>query len=107
MRLYSNTVYGVVNAIDEIFNQDRYADKVIEKTLRSNPKWGAREPAFIAESIYAMVRWSRLINTISLSDVLFHLFATCWLMQGHELPPGKELQGFSTADMKFRYNAIT
>src|SRR5690606_3299179 len=30
-----------------------------------------------------------------------------WLMQGHELPPWKEFQGISTADMKFRYNAIT
>ncbi|HLU88942.1 MAG TPA: hypothetical protein VKZ51_03860, partial [Cyclobacteriaceae bacterium] len=107
MRLYSNTVYGVVNAIDEIFNQDRYADRVIEKTLRSNPKWGARDRAFIAESVYEMVRWWRLINTISPSDDLFHLFATYWLMQGHELPPWKEFQGSSTADMKFRYNAIT
>ena len=52
MRLHSNTFYGVINAIDEIFNRDRYADKVIEKVLRSNPKWGARDRAFIAESVY-------------------------------------------------------
>src|SRR5690606_8063617 len=107
MKLHSNTVYGVVNAIDEIFNRDRYADKVIENVLRSKPKWGAGDRAFIAESVYEMVRWWRLINTISPSDDLFHLFATYWLMQGHELPPWKEFQGISTADIKFRYNAIT
>ena len=76
MKLHSNTVYGVVNAIDEIFNRDRYADKVIENVLRSNPKWGARDRAFIAESVYEMVRWWRLIYTISPSDDLFHLFGT-------------------------------
>lgn len=106
MRLHSNTVYGVINAIDEIFNQDRYADKVIENTLRSNPKWGARDRAFIAESVYEMVRWWRLIHSISPSDDLFHLFGTYWLMQGHELPTWKEFRGIDPDEIKDRYNAI-
>ncbi|MEX2591413.1 MAG: RsmB/NOP family class I SAM-dependent RNA methyltransferase [Anditalea sp.] len=107
MRLHSNTVYGVVNSIEEIFNRERYADKVIEKTLKSNPKWGARDRAFIAESVYEMVRWWRLINEISPSDDLFHLFGTYWLMQGHELPPWREFQGINAADIKSRYTSIT
>jgi 16S rRNA (cytosine967-C5)-methyltransferase len=40
MKLFTNTVYAVVQAIDEIFNDNRYADKVIERTLKSNPKVG-------------------------------------------------------------------
>lgn len=107
MRLHSNTVYGVINAIDDIFNQERYADKVIEKVLRSNPRWGARDRAFIAESVYEMVRWWRLINVISPSDDLFHLFGTYWLMQGHELPEWKEFRGVDPAEIKFRYQSIS
>lgn len=107
MKLHSNTVYGVVNAIDEIFNRERYADKVIEKTLKSNPKWGARDRAFIAESVYEMVRWWRLINEISPSGNLFHLFGTYWLMQGHELPSWKEFQGINAPDIKSGYMSIT
>lgn len=107
MRLHSNTVYGVVNAIDEIFNQERYADKVIEKTLKSNPKWGARDRAFIAESVYEIVRWWRLINEISPSDDLFHLFGTYWLMQGHELPDWREFQGINPEEIKARYTSIS
>ncbi len=106
MRLHSNTVYAVTNAIDEIFNQERYADKVIEKTLRSNPKWGARDRAFIAESVYEMVRWWRLIHEISPSDDLFHLFGTYWLMQGNELPDWREFRGIDPEEIKSRYHAI-
>src|SRR5690554_4050298 len=106
MRLHSNTVYGVTHAIDEIFNQERYADKVIEKTLRSNPKWGARDRAFIAESVYEMVRWWRLIHEISPSDDLFHLFGTYWLMQGNELPDWREFRGIDPGEIKSRYQSI-
>src|SRR5690554_7344038 len=107
MKLHSNTVYGVVNAIDEIFNRDRYADKVIENVLRSNPKWGARDRAFIAESVYEMVRWWRLIYTISPSDDLFHLFGTYWLMQGNDLPDWREFRGIDPEEIKHNYSSIS
>ena len=106
MKLHSNTVYAVVDALDEIFNRDRYADKVIEKILRSNPKWGARDRAFIAESTYEMVRWWRLIHAISPSDSLFHLFGTYWLMQGQELPAWKEFKGIDPEIIKSKYESI-
>lgn len=106
MKLHSNTVYAVVDALDEIFNRDRYADKVIEKILRSNPKWGARDRAFIAESTYEMVRWWRLIHAISPSDSLFHLFGTYWLMQGQELPAWKEFKGIDPESIKNKYESI-
>lgn len=107
MRLHSNTLYAVINAIDEIFNRDRPADKVVDQVLRSNPKWGARDRAFIAESVYEMVRWWRLINTISDSENPFHLFGTYWLMQGHELPDWKEFRGINPEDIKSRYQAVS
>jgi 16S rRNA (cytosine967-C5)-methyltransferase len=106
MKLHSNTVYGVVNAIDDIFNNNRYADKVIEKTLKSNPRWGARDRGFIAESVYEMVRWWRLIREVSPSDDLFHMFGTYWLMQGNDLPPWREFEGIDPKEIKSRYDRI-
>ncbi|MBT0809829.1 RsmB/NOP family class I SAM-dependent RNA methyltransferase [Litoribacter ruber] len=106
MKLHSNTVYGVVNALDEIFFNNKYADKVIEKTLKSNPKWGARDRGFIAESVYEMVRWWRLINEVSPSDDIFHLFATYWLMQGNTLPPWREFEGVDASRIKYNYDTI-
>ncbi|GGZ18753.1 RNA methyltransferase [Echinicola pacifica] len=106
MKLYANTVRGVVNAIDEIFNQQQYADKVIERTLKSNKKWGARDRGFIAESVYEMVRWWRLINEVSPSDDPYHLFATYWVMQGNALPPWEEFQNIHVDRVKSRYEAL-
>ncbi|MDN3668902.1 class I SAM-dependent methyltransferase [Echinicola jeungdonensis] len=103
MRLHSNTVYGVVHAIEEIFNEKQFADKVIERTLKSNPKWGSRDRGFIAESVYEMVRWWRLIKEISPSEDIFHLFGTYWLMQGNELPPWREFKGIDPEAIKRNY----
>src|SRR5690554_6057918 len=106
MKLHSNTVYGIVNAVDEIFFGERHADKVIEKTLKSNPKWGARDRALIAESVYEMVRWWRLIQETAQSDDLFKLFGTYWLMQGHTLPAWREFKDIDENAIKSRYDAI-
>ena len=51
MKLHKILIDAVILSLDEIFFQERYADKVIEKVLKSNPKWGARDRAFIAENV--------------------------------------------------------
>ncbi len=107
MKLHTNTVHGVITAIDQIFHQNKYADKVIERTLRSNPKWGARDRGFIAESIYEMVRWWRLINEVSPSEDLYHLFGTYWVMQGNELPEWREFKGMDLEKIEEKYKRIT
>lgn len=106
MKLFTNTVYAVVHAIDEIFNQNRYADKVIEKTLKSNPKWGARDRGFIAESVYDMVRWWRLINYLSPSKDNYQLFGTYWLLQGRTLPEWKEFKGLDSDIIHRKYEKL-
>jgi 16S rRNA (cytosine967-C5)-methyltransferase len=106
MKLHTNTVYGVVSAIDQIFHQNKYADKVIERTLRSNPKWGARDRGFIAESIYEIVRWWRLINEISPSEDLYHLFGTYWILQGNALPEWREFKGMDAKKIEDRFRSI-
>jgi 16S rRNA (cytosine967-C5)-methyltransferase len=107
MKLHTSTVNGVVTAIDEIFKNNRYADKVIERTLKSNPKWGARDRGFIAESVYDMVRWWKLINAVSPSSDTFHLFGTYWLLQGKELPEWREFKGINAEVVERKYKRIT
>ncbi|MBW3467432.1 RsmB/NOP family class I SAM-dependent RNA methyltransferase [Arthrospiribacter ruber] len=107
MKLFPNTVRGVVSAIDEIFNNNKYADKVIEKTLRSNPKWGARDRGFVAESVYEMVRWWRLIEAVSPSKDLYHKFGTYWILQGHKLPDWREFKSLKPDEVKAKMSRIS
>lgn len=64
MKFYRNIFEAVVISTSKIFNENFYADKVIEKTLRQNPKWGSRDRKIIAETVYELVRWKRLYLSI-------------------------------------------
>lgn len=106
MKLHNNTIRGVHSALAAIFEEGQYADKVIERTLKSNPKWGARDRSFIAETTYEMVRWWRLINYLSPSNNPYDLFGTYWLMQGHSLPPWEEFQKIQPEKLKGKYEKL-
>ena len=107
MKLHNNTIRGVHTALEAIFEQGQYADKVIERTLKSNPKWGAKDRSFIAETTYEMVRWWRLVNFLSPSKDPWDLFGTYWLMQGNELPSWDEFARLQPEKIKSKYDSIT
>ncbi|MEY3368635.1 MAG: hypothetical protein RI973_1790 [Bacteroidota bacterium] len=65
MKLHPLLVQAVTAALLEIFREGRYADKVIATVLRSNPKWGKRDRAFIAENVYEVVRWYRRLQELA------------------------------------------
>lgn len=106
MKLHNNTIRGVHSALEAIFEEGQYADKVIQRVLKSNPKWGARDRSFIAETTYEMVRWWRLINYLSPSKDYWDLFGTYWLMQGRQLPPWEEFQRINTDKLKGKYENL-
>jgi 16S rRNA (cytosine967-C5)-methyltransferase len=106
MKLHNNTIRGVHTALEAIFEEGQYADKVIERTLKSNPKWGARDRSFIAETTYEMVRWWRLINYLSPSKDYWDLFGTYWLMQGNRLPEWEEFARINPDKVKGKYESI-
>lgn len=64
IRLQPLLLRTVVDALATIFRDDRHADKVIEFVLKNNRKAGSRDRAFIAETIYEVVRHYRLYAEI-------------------------------------------
>ncbi len=48
-------------ALLEIFVGGAHADKVIERCMRQNRKWGSRDRRQFAEIVYDIVRWWRLL----------------------------------------------
>ncbi len=107
MKLHNITIRGVHQALEAIFELGQYADKVIERTLKSNPKWGAKDRSFIAETTYEMVRWWRLVNFLSPSKDPWDLFGTYWLMQGNDLPEWDEFARLQPEKIKSKYESIT
>lgn len=64
INLHPLLLRAAAQALFAIFQEGRYADKVIEYTLRQNPKAGSRDRAFIAETTYEVVRYYRLYAEI-------------------------------------------
>lgn len=99
MKVHRVLVEAVISALEQVFIEGRYADKVIERILKANPKWGARDRAYIAENTYEIVRWWRLINFVGDNaedninkGSLWHLFGVWQALKGAEYPAWTEFK---------------
>ncbi|WP_291727885.1 RsmB/NOP family class I SAM-dependent RNA methyltransferase [Bernardetia sp.] len=119
MRLHRNLVLAVIDALDQIFNHQKQADKVVAITLKQDKRWGARDRNFVAETIYELVRWQRLYAKIA--DVenkfevqsystqnLFQLFAIWAILNEIELPKWEEFEGtnYDIDTIKQQFNEL-
>ncbi|MGB0837660.1 MAG: RsmB/NOP family class I SAM-dependent RNA methyltransferase [Flavobacteriaceae bacterium] len=99
MRLHRNLVYTVIESLNEIYNEGMYADKVVQKALKKDKRWGARDRKFVAETIYDMVRWKRLYNEIAgtkyhySAENIWKNFAVWAVLNDITLPDWDQLQG--------------
>ncbi len=108
MKLYRNLSEAVIQGLESIFTDNKYADKVIEKILKSNPKWGARDRRFIAETIYDIVRWHRLFKEISEAEEndFWRLLGVWCLWNNTEFPDWEEFAGLSRKKIEANYEKL-
>ncbi len=113
MRLHRNLVFAVVDALNFIFNEGEYADKVVQKVLKYDKRWGARDRGFIAETTYDMVRWRRLYAEIAevkppySRPNLFRMFAVWAVLRGIELPDWKQFEPVPARKIKGRFDELS
>lgn len=82
MKIHRSLAEAVFRSLKYIFRDNKYADKVIEKTLKENPRWGARDRRFIAETTYDIVRWKRFYQEVSNSaDDDYWIWVAVWIIQ--------------------------
>jgi 16S rRNA (cytosine967-C5)-methyltransferase len=108
VKLYRNLCEAVIGGLQDIFDEKKYADKVIEKILKSNPKWGARDRRFIAETIYDIVRWYRLFRELANAEEneYWKLLAVWCLWNKTEYPDWEELKGVDRKKVIARYEEV-
>lgn len=112
MRLHKNLVLAVLNGLHQIFNEEKYADKVVAQVLKSDKRWGSRDRGFIAETSYEIVRWKRLYAAIAEVQEPFHrddlwrIFAVWATLRGYPLPSWKPLEGTPTRRIKGRFETL-
>ena len=113
MVLHKNLVIGVIYTLDNIFNNKIFADKAIEKTLKSNKKWGSKDRGFIAETCYEIVRWKRLYSEIANlkspynSNELWKFFSVWAVLRGIPIPNWKEFENIPKRKIKGKFDHLT
>lgn len=111
-KLHPNLVAGVLEALETIFGKGFYADKVIERLLKTNKKWGSRDRAFVAEHTYEIVRWWRLLWAIYGKEPtlkrkeLWNLFGIYRLWQERELPDWDKFDPIRDFPVKQSFDAL-
>ncbi len=112
-RLHRTLVFAVIDSLKLIFNEDRYASKVVEKVLKRDKRWGSRDRKFIAETIYEMVRWKRLYNEIAgtkehyTTENLWKNFAVFAVLKGYQLPDWKQFIDTPVRKIKGRFDELS
>ena len=113
MRLHRNLIIAIIKVLDGIFNQNLYADKVIEKVLKQDKRWGSRDRGFIAETSYEIVRWKRLY--LEIAEVkkpfdyqnLWRVFSVWAILKGISLPNWKEFQETPKRRIKGKFDKLS
>lgn len=96
----------MIEALENSFGKGYYADKVVERILKQNRKWGARDRGFIAESTYEIVRWWRYLWELFGKEPnlkrkeLYKIFGLWWRLQGNELPEWGQFSDIRNFDIK-------
>ena len=108
VKLYRNLCEAVILGLEQIFAEKKYADKVIEKILKSNPKWGARDRRFIAETIYDTVRWQRLFAELSQANETdyWKLLGVWCIWNKTEFPDWEEFEGLNPKKIRAAYEEV-
>ncbi len=113
MKLHRNLVFAVIDALNLTFNEGEYADKVIQKVLKFDKRWGARDRAFIAETTYEIVRYKRLYAEIAEVKApysrpdLFRMWAVWAVLSGIPLPDWKQIEPTPERRIKGKFDDLS
>ncbi len=113
MRLHRNLCFAVIDGLLLIFNESKYADKVIQQLLKRDKRWGSRDRGFVAETTYDIVRWKRLYAEIAnvkepfSRDDAWRLFAVWATLKGIKLPDWKYFENTPTRKIKGKFDELS
>ena len=113
MKLHRNLVFASIDALHDIFNEKKQADKVLRNTLKRDKRWGARDRSFIAETTYDIVRWKRLYAEIAEVKEpfdrgnLFRMFTVWATLHGIQIPDWPQFEATPTRRIKGRFDELS
>ncbi len=112
MKWYPNIAQVVIKALNEIFNQHKQGDKVINSLLKSQKKWGSRDRKFVAKVLYDIIRWKRYYEYLAGDDIIsetgkWKILGVWSILNGIDLPDWPEFSTINKQEVLQRKETIT
>ena len=102
VKLHRNLAESIVLTLTEIFENNIVAERAVAASFEAHPKWGKRDRAFVAEHVYEIVRWRRLLEFAAQDDNNWALLAAQLARANQELPAWDEFKSYNAAWMRTR-----
>lgn len=104
--IYKPVWEGVLSSLRDIFSEGYRADKVIQKHMKANRKWGSSDRRLFAECVYDCVRWwRRLLWAMDTKGEAYPLVAAAWCeLHGVEFGKGVEKPNVDYQKVRERWN---
>lgn len=102
MKIHSHLIFKIVEVLDLVILEKKYADKVLEKTFKANRKLGSRDRKFFAETVYEVIRNFRFYAEVMKSDLALDLVVAHLVKSRGSLPSGEEFTEFDIEKIQNR-----
>lgn len=84
-RIHRHLADTCVQTLEEI-RAGAAADRAVGRALGAHPKWGARDRAFFADTVYECVRWHRRLAHLAETEEAWTLAGMHWALRGYDRP---------------------
>ena len=102
-RVLAEAAFGL---LEGVFARGKVLDHALGEAFAANPKWGKRDRAFLAETVFEVVRWRRALAFVAGDGDPRALCAVQWLRMGLELPEWLDVRAGQTEEMAARESAL-
>lgn len=102
-RLLAN---ACVETLEAIFDGGMVADRAVGRVLGAHPKWGSRDRAFVAGTVYEVVRWRRRLELLAGSGEWWALCGRLWDSQEFDRPDWAMWPELSASGLEGREAAL-
>lgn len=106
VKLHRVLAEGCGAVLEAVLHKGEVLDRVLERAFQSNPRWGKRDRAFVAQTVFEVVRWRRALAFVADSEDIPALCAAQWTRMGVELPDWWSWNGAAAQEMSQREAAL-
>ncbi len=85
-KLHRILAEAAVEVLRAIFEEGAVADRAVARAMGAHPKWGKRDRAMVAETVYEGVRGRRRLEVLAGSADVWEVVGYWWASQGYARP---------------------